>query len=123
MVSRLTLVRKSHARAGRDREFSHTLCGLSISSEHAGPDLLCRRSGRPPHASSANGRCRPVERPDMRTRNSPRIRSRCVVRLIDSSIGNDAHGAGAVDRRKSSQPMSRPHDCVGRMICSRPGKL
>ena len=40
MVSCLTLVRNSHARAGRDRVFSHSLCGLSISSKHDGPDLF-----------------------------------------------------------------------------------
>lgn len=40
MVSCLTLIRNSHALAGRQGEFNHTMCGLSISSEHAAPNLF-----------------------------------------------------------------------------------
>jgi len=90
MVSCLTLVRNSHARAGRDREFSHTLCGLSISSEHAGPDLFAAdpKAATCEHCKRALSS---IERPDMPRETAADPKS-VVVRLIGQLNGNDAHG-------------------------------
>lgn len=90
MVSCLTLVRNSHARAGSEREFSHTICGLSISSEHAGPDLFAAD----PEAATCE-HCRRALSSVSRSGMSPEPaidRKSLATRMVALLSANDAGG-------------------------------
>jgi len=90
MVSCLTLVRNSHALAGRECEFNHTMCGLSISSEYAGSDLFATD----PKAVTCE-HCRQALSSVDRSKTSPEPvgdPKSLVARLIAQLNANDPRG-------------------------------